>query len=58
MISQADKINRTLEQWIAKGCIDSKTELMCQAMVSVIKEQERTNLLLLELLNRTVKDDV
>tara|TARA_R100001594_G_scaffold146018_1_gene196839 strand:- start:3306 stop:3476 length:171 start_codon:yes stop_codon:yes gene_type:complete len=52
MISTHDKIKEVLDQWIDKGCIDPHTELICKTVVSVVKELERTNLLLLEILNR------
>jgi len=57
MIAQSDKIKHTIEQWCDKGCIDPHTELICRTGHAIVKEQERTNLLLLELLNRTVKND-
>ena len=57
MIAQSDRIKDTIEQWCDKGCIDTHTELLCRTNHAIVKELERTNLLLLELLNRTVKDD-
>jgi len=56
MISQSDSIQRVIEQWIDKGCIEPNVELICKSIVAIVKEQERTNLLLLELLNRTAGD--
>lgn len=52
MISQSDSIKTVINEWIDKGCIDPHTELLCKTLLAVIKEQERTNLLLLEILNR------
>ena len=56
MISQSDSINTVIKEWINKGCIDPHTELLCKTLLAVIKEQERTNLLLLEILNRQIRD--
>lgn len=50
--NNSEKLEGVLSQWIEKGCIDPHTELLAKSMQLLIKEQERTNLLLLEILNR------
>ena len=57
MIDESAKIERIIEEWVDKSCIDPHTELICRIGHSIVKELERTNLLLLELINRTVKDE-
>ena len=56
MIAESDKIKDVIEQWCEKGCIDPHTELVCRSIHSLVREQERTNLLLLELVNRGLKE--
>lgn len=56
MVTKADQIKHTLEQWCEKGCIDPHTELICRTGHAIVSEIERTNMLLLEILNRTVKE--
>jgi len=57
MITESDRIKHIIEQWCEKDCIDPHTELLCRTNHAIVKELERTNLLLLEMLNRTVKNE-
>ena len=55
MIDESAKIERIIEEWCDKEIFDPHTELVCRIGHSIVKESERTNLLLLELINRTVE---
>ena len=57
MITESDRIKETIEQWCQKGCIDPHTELICSTGHAIDKELERTNMLILELLNRQIKSE-
>lgn len=56
MIAESDRIKQIIEQWCDKGCFDPHAELVSRIGHAIVKEQERTNLLLLEILNRQVTE--
>ena len=54
MIDESAKIKKIIEEWCDKEVFDPHTELVCRIGHSIVKELERTNLLLVEMLIRQI----
>lgn len=51
-MESSEKLELIIEQWTEKKCIDPHTELLARSLKFLVMETERTNTLLVEVINR------
>ena len=52
-MENSQRLKQLIDQWVDKSCIDPHTELICKSIQMMLEELERSNFLLVELINRT-----